>query len=152
MNEKQYARDFTDVRKATLVETWFDEGLKITILSLRSHFTAYIGIHLSHPLAGKSYDDLPINAHGGLTYSNEGDDEPLEKGYWWYGWDYAHAGDYHYPGEDMIEKYKEEGLFQKRDDEKDWTLKEVKSDSWEPIYEMKKLMKLAEDITNKAKK
>lgn len=55
---------------------------------------AYVGIPLAHPLAGKNEDALPLECHGGLTFSDKGNGRwgRLE-GYWWYGWDYAHGGD-----------------------------------------------------------
>lgn len=44
----------------------------------------YILIPHGHPWHGKSYDDIPAEVHGGLTY---GDEEG------WVGFDCAHAGD-----------------------------------------------------------
>lgn len=55
------------------------------------------------------YDDIDVWVHGGVTfgeycklkirsgYDQFEDDERIPEGYW-LGWDYAHAGDYHYSG------------------------------------------------------
>lgn len=48
----------------------------------------YVALPPGHPWHGKGYDDIPAEAHGGLTYSNASDD-----GSWWVGFDCAHAGD-----------------------------------------------------------
>ena len=74
----------------------FGNGYRILILSCGIHPCAYVGVPSDHPLAGFSYMDLLhlIDCHGGLTFSDEGDGEARPRGYFWYGWDYAHAGDY----------------------------------------------------------
>jgi len=63
------------------------------ILNLGTHPTAYIEIPEGHKLFGKHYDDIYINVHGGLTYS-EDDLLGIKSKSWFIGWDYAHAGDY----------------------------------------------------------
>ena len=54
---------------------------------------AYVGVPEDSLLAGKSYDDMPLDVHGGLTFASEGHG-PWPKGWFWYGWDYSHAGDF----------------------------------------------------------
>ncbi|OGK35114.1 hypothetical protein A3F59_02670 [Candidatus Roizmanbacteria bacterium RIFCSPHIGHO2_12_FULL_38_13] len=122
----------------------FDEGIRFIIMRGPYHWCAYIGIPVEHPLAGMSYDDMSINAHGGLTFSAKGggkkkneEDILWPEGYWWYGWDYGHSGDYsHF--EHRPEKMME--------DDKDWTIDEVIKDSMDTIYDFKKLLKLAGKI------
>lgn len=63
------------------------------IIRSTTSLCAYIGIPLDHPLARKSYNDLDIKCHYGLTYSS-GDSDFHPKNLWWYGWDYSHFGDY----------------------------------------------------------
>lgn len=107
-------------------------------------FCAYIGIPKDHPFAGKIYDDIPLNVHGGLTYGNFGNAD-RDKDYYWYGWDYAHYGDairYAEKGKEIpeleaINMYKITG-------EKEWTVKEVRQELLAAIPEFKKLMKIAE--------
>lgn len=66
----------------------------------------YVGVPPSHPLHGKNYDDVPIDAHGGLTFAGgcQSTDDPAhgichvpDEGetddVWWFGFDCAHAGD-----------------------------------------------------------
>ena len=130
-----------DIRKVgEIVADWFDEGLRIIIMRGPVSFCAYIGIPEDHPLAGFDYDDIPVNAHGGLTFSESGV-KYFPKGYYWYGWDYAHAGDRCY--------YEGIKLDNSGEGNKDWTIQEIKEDSWDTIYDFKKLMKLVERIIDK---
>jgi len=136
---KKHARDFG--MKSCIVLDWFEDGVRRLIYNVRgSHFTQYLGVPKEHPLAGFNYDDIPLSCHGGLTFSSEGDGKLYPKGYWWYGWDYAHAGDYCCTRlSEFNEKLK--GL-----NDHDWTLEEVIADGQEVVDSFKKLMKLAESI------
>lgn len=75
---------------ATAKHTIFPlEGL---IMRGGASLCAYIGFPLWHPLANMSYDDIPLEVHGGLTFADKGHGQWPE-GKYWIGWDYAHAGD-----------------------------------------------------------
>ncbi len=61
----------------------------------------YVGVPPGHPAHGKHYNDIEVDAHGGLTYAGpcrgaichvpaEGEPDDV----WWLGFDTAHAGDY----------------------------------------------------------
>ena len=54
------------------------------------HLCGYVGIPNNHPLWGKNYNDVDVQVHGGLTFSEADDDDKLT---WWFGFDCAHAGD-----------------------------------------------------------
>lgn len=80
------------------------------------HYCAYVRLPKNHPYYNLPYDDIPIDCHGGLTFSQMTGFAPLKKKVWksrflgsvwggsweyedinkgyWIGWDYAHAGDY----------------------------------------------------------
>lgn len=81
----------TEIEKKVLHEGTHD-GYDFLILSLGSHPTAYVKVPKEHKYFEKDYEDIDIDTHGGLTYSNFGVIH-REDG-WWIGWDYAHAGDY----------------------------------------------------------
>ena len=54
----------------------------------------YVGIPKEHRFWGASYEDDELrdigdNVHGGITYSQQGDD-----GWWYFGFDTAHADDF----------------------------------------------------------
>lgn len=53
------------------------------------HFCAYVGIPKSHPYYGKSYDDMELEVHGGITYAKEDPEKEIH----WIGFDCAHFGD-----------------------------------------------------------
>lgn len=128
----------------------FDEGIRFIILRGPASLCAYVGIPAAHPLAGHSYDWLPVEAHGGLTYANEGGGEKgyLPAGFFWYGWDYGHCGDYAV----YNDKYPEIKLSAMERSEKKWTPAEVEADSWGALYGFRSLLKLAEAIAAKGKR
>lgn len=162
---KKYSDNQTaeGVKTSTIMADWFDEGVRIIIMRGPAALCAYVGIPKDHPLAGFDYNDLPsIDAHGGLTFSSEGGGKyakghklagkktPWPSGYWWYGWDYAHLGDktdFDYPPKlkkalaKITAKYNDV-----HKDDHNWTIGEIKKEAWSVVYDLKKLMKLAEKI------
>lgn len=89
---------------------WLDEpskgefehvGYKCLVLrhDVLGHLCGYVAMPKGHLCYGKDferipYEDLfPVRAHGGLTFSREGDGEYFPEGYWWLGFDCAHAWD-----------------------------------------------------------
>ena len=53
------------------------------------HLCGYVQIPKGHEYYGnRDYDSIPVDCHGGLTFSAEKDD-----GSWYIGFDCAHAGD-----------------------------------------------------------
>ena len=68
-------------------------GYQYWIVSYGSHPCAYIDVS-NTSLAGEFYDDIDIDCHGGLTYS-ENQLATVDKKGWFIGWDYAHLGDYY---------------------------------------------------------
>lgn len=146
--EDMYAGDLADitkVEKRTIVRNKKHGKLRFVVLRANFSWTAYVGIPEDHELAGKNYDDIDVNCHGGLTYSGKGGDGFLPKGYYWYGWDYAHLGDYCWYESDGYEP-----RFIDRTRDHKWTIEEVEKDSWSAIYEFRKLMRLAENIHGKS--
>ena len=96
-------------RKEATVGEWFDEpnreefehaGLKCLILRHPElgHLNGYVTVPRGHPCYGKDYDGMPyedlfpIEVHGGLTFSKEGDGDKWPEG-WGFGFDCAHAWD-----------------------------------------------------------
>lgn len=113
----------------------FDEGVRFVVLRGPGSCCAYLGIPKTHPLAGLKYDDLSVSCHGGLTYGSGGaPSEALGDDMYWYGWDYAHYQDA------SMHRFDEP-----RYDEHRWTPEEIDKDSWEAIYDFKKLMRLSEE-------
>ena len=66
-----------------------------TVLSLGSHPCGYVSVPKNHPFYGKRYLEIEdkIEVHGGLTFS--GKLHSLDG--LWFGWDYAHGGDFTFP-------------------------------------------------------
>lgn len=133
-----------NIKEGEIVRDWFDEGVRALVMRGPAALCAYLGVPEKHPLAGWNYDDLPLSVHGGLTFGCLGK-EPWPTGFYFYGWDYAHAGDacvYDYrPGVLPLSSYKL--------NDKKWTVAEVEAEVKEAIWDFKKLMKLSEQIANR---
>lgn len=79
------------------------------------HLNGYVGVPLKHPGAGSKmerivgrdidtkYDDIDVDVHGGLTFSGVGEGGDLRpQGFYWFGFDCAHAGDYSPPTDPRV--------------------------------------------------
>lgn len=128
-------KDVVDAEVGKVFIDRFDEGLRFIVLRGPAALCAYVGVPLSHPLAGHSYEDLPIECHGGLTYANSGggDRSFLPADFFWYGWDYAHCYD-----KSTYDGVGREG--------KEWLSQDVDAEAWTPLYQFRKLMRVAEAI------
>ena len=134
--------ELVKTESGTILHDEYDEGLRFIVMRGPCSLCAYVGLPSAHPLAGHNYDDLPVSAHGGLTFAAEGHDAWPE-GFYWYGWDYGHSGDSAFYYSDPKLTHIFEGRHQ---DEKKWLVKDVVADSWGALYDFKHLMHLAEAI------
>lgn len=83
----------------------------------------YVGVPKGHKFYEKEYDDLDIDVHGGLTYSNKCNapichfvpDDKLDD-LWWFGFDCGHAFDLAPMRPTRFDTYRDE----------DYVIKEVK--------------------------
>jgi hypothetical protein len=98
---------------------WVDEDTGLDCLVCRSNglgsWCGYVGLPPGHPWYGLGYDDIPAQAHGGLTYSAPCDGDP-ESGIchvpapgapehlYWIGFDCAHTGDF-WPVMNFIDRW-----------------------------------------------
>lgn len=78
------------------------DGIAYMVRRCRTSLCAYVGVPPNSPLYGLDAEamDAVVDVHGGFTYSarwDEGEpneDIPVEvRGWWWFGWDYAHGFD-----------------------------------------------------------
>src|SRR6185312_12086640 len=107
----------------------FEDGIRFVILKGGSSLCAYAGLPIEHPLSGFNYDDIPVRAHGGLTFCGS-DNKHLPTGFYFYGWDYAHSGDYcdYYDRPPLSEIFS-------HDEDKKWLVEDVIKDSWETLWD-----------------
>ena len=95
-------------------------GYEYIVLSLGTHPCGYVCLTENNPFYEKDYDDIEIECHGGLTYSEpnvffgEYSDKykcivkTSIKNKWVIGWDYAHYGDRY--GNDTGKTWKTEDI------------------------------------------
>ena len=135
---EQCAQD--DISK--IYADWVDGEYRGLVLRGPGSVNAYIGIRSDHPLYGMDYDDIPIDCHGGLTFAREGNGDIWPSGYWWYGWDYSHAGDAVF--------YDISRGFDTYGDEK-WTPYRVQKEANWVIHELQRLTELIHTCINNAR-
>lgn len=70
-------------------------GLRAVVMThdRMGHRCGYVGIAKDSPLAGKNYDNVDVDVHGGLTFGKANPKYPVESDLFWFGYDCAHAGD-----------------------------------------------------------
>lgn len=87
-------QEVLDMKPGQIAKDWDEDGVRVLVMRGQASLCAYVGIPTDHPLAGIDWTVIILECHGGCTYSEEGHGEgDLPKGYYWYGWDYAHLGD-----------------------------------------------------------
>jgi len=141
MKEKTYEEIAKDKISTVYHDKW-EDGMRFVILRGPNSLCAYIGIPKDHLLAGFDYDDLPVEAHGGLTYSNDYLKGVKSRTEWWYGWDYGHCDDYAFY---YLDKNIPFGGGKK------WTVEMVRNDSWIPLRGIQQLMDITQEIRDKVK-
>jgi len=84
------------------IETNSNNEMKIQTLLIPIDFShiiphgyanGYIGLPKEHPWFNKHYDNIDVDIHGGLTYSNDHPPKGEPDGLWWTGFDTAHCYD-----------------------------------------------------------
>jgi len=85
--------ELKEMKTGTVLEMGEIDGVQYVIMRASASLVAYLGVPLDHPLAGKSYDNIGLACHGGLTFGGKGDGKYRPAGVYWYGWDYAHFKD-----------------------------------------------------------
>lgn len=75
-------------------------GHEVRAISYGTHPCCYVKLDKGHKYHGKNMFDVNVEAHGGITFSEETSGDDRWSDGWWIGWDYAHLGDCFYPIED----------------------------------------------------
>jgi hypothetical protein len=94
---------YIGVNADDIIDVYHELGLRSPITIVKSEpnpylekgwGNGYVRIPEGHPYYEKTYDDIPVSVHGGLTFSNHvfEDGEYFSDGYW-VGFDTAHYGD-----------------------------------------------------------
>lgn len=145
---KPMAKSFEELAQDKDGTVYVREPLKtkpptlLVILKGPASLCAYVGIPASHPMAGKDYDHVDLDVHGGLTYSDAELINVPEDKYYWYGWDYAHGGDksFYELSPTIREMRKRLGVdFHIKDH--GWTVPDVYRDAYRILPSLRKLLK-----------
>lgn len=120
--------NFNSKRTTIILDKGKYKGYEYFILSIGTHPTAYVRIPKGHKYYQKHYEDINIDCHGGLSFSEN--DFPFNpvvlEDIWLIGWDYAHSGDYIFDRE----------LISLSRDNKKWTTKEILEEVKEIIEQL----------------
>lgn len=87
---------YTLSRTVIILQKGTYQGYSYFIINTGWHPCAYVCVPKGHKYYKKSYDSIPIDCHGGLTFADKDFNyNPIViKDHWWIGWDYGHYGDY----------------------------------------------------------
>lgn len=91
MNEMIYRENRLETPEVLYSEEY--KGYKFYVLNLGTHPCAYVKIPKGDKFYEVDYDNIDVECHYELTYSNKSLRSVDESG-WFIGWDYAHWGDY----------------------------------------------------------
>lgn len=116
------------------------------ILRSMTHFCAYIGVPEDSWLADMEH--LDFQCHRGVNFRRPGDGVHRPKGFFWYGWDYGHAGDeMTFPPEVMdVMPAEFADLLPKG---KKWTVEEIEQDIFDAAMDLTESMKSAEELASR---
>ena len=129
---------------------WEVHGFKCRVLdSPFQGYNGYVAVPKGHPIHGLSYNDFDINVHGGVTFSDFGEDKPNKEGeilwpnpeLYWIGFDTAHYGDWVGYNPDMGGRK--------------WSVEDVAQETEQMAKQLRQIMngeKLKRDITEKESK
>ncbi|MDE5558429.1 MAG: hypothetical protein K2J32_12230 [Ruminococcus sp.] len=74
---------------AEILDSGVHDGYEYAIVSRGLPPCAYVKLPEGHKYYGLKYDDIPVECHGGLTYSKSYVNGLFTDGGWWIGWDYC---------------------------------------------------------------
>lgn len=96
----------SDLQESSIVREWEHSGLKCLVVLKRDQvmewLCGYVAVRKGHPDWGKNYDDVDVDAHGGLTFGAQGKEGETcwkDPELWWFGFDCSHAFDATYRDE-----------------------------------------------------
>ena len=119
------------LEKPIILENKEYKGYEYYIITLGTHPCCYVLLPKGHKHYGKNYNDIPIECHFGLTYSEPTllRDNIIHGGEWVIGWDYAHVGD-------LFDYHKTLFMERIRCDDKKWHLDELRNEVYEVIEQL----------------
>jgi hypothetical protein len=146
---RQLKWEVLDIPVGTVIENFEVEGIRVLVMRGPASLCAYVGVPENHFFTRFNYDEIPLECHGGLSFSNFDETGLRPKGYYWFGWDYAHFMDaitFKYE-EPLLSLMKETGLSLSHG--KEWTIEEVKKEATTVAYQLSELIRFYEKIEEK---
>lgn len=92
-NEMEYTKDLNSPKTLAF---GIKNNFNWWIISYGTHPCCYIEIPECHKFFGRHYDEISLEVHGGLTFSEPRLHNVVSKNAksWYIGWDYSHCNDY----------------------------------------------------------
>lgn len=109
---------------------------------------AYVGVPRDHWIADMA--GLHFECHGPVTYRGEGDGDIRPAGWYWYGWDYQHAGDKLSIDEEFLKMLPPDMVEHLKtfwSSGKEWTLAEVEQDLIDAAVQLMEVLNVNTRIT-----
>ncbi|MBK6616325.1 hypothetical protein [Ottowia sp.] len=123
-------------------------GLRGLVVRGGMSWCAYVGAPNEHALHG--FEELRFDCHHGVNYTNQGEDSAfLPHGWYWWGWDYAHAGDATIMPPELAQFYERLAAGRKL---KVWTLDEVAEEVLDVLMSLRVAIEANEKLATVALK
>jgi len=132
---------------ANILRDYTIHGTDFKGLIVRGPFglLAYIGVPLAHWAA--DMEELYFPCHQGVSFREVGDGHLRPEGYYWYGWDYCHAGDRISLPKAIEEMLEADGFFDlfPKSNTKAWGIAEVEAELFDAAGSLLSSLKAAQD-------
>lgn len=91
--------------EGTILKDWIHASLRCKAIQGPFGINGYVAVPKNHPAWGKSYYDVDVEVHGGLTFGKQGEEDNEkwpDSELYWFGWDTAHGFSGHWSLEDVV--------------------------------------------------
>lgn len=128
-------------RNFEIIEKSFYKGFGYCIVNYGTYPCCYVALESSHPYYEKFMDDINLQCHGGITFTDYGFDSRggvneviFSDKLWVLGWDYGHCGDFMgYYMDSLYGLNKKQSVLLKS---KKWTFEELLQDCKDVIEQL----------------
>lgn len=112
-------------------------------------YCAYVGVPEEHWLA--EMDEVPFECHKGVNFQGKGGDGIRPEGWFWFGWDYQHAGDKCSFPKDILKDLPADlaaKIQLNNANGQEWTIPEIEQDLIDVAVELMAMLNIVEMTAN----